>query len=258
MARRLLPSTGSLGSVPPLPRYYSTLRIPSTRPAALRCLRLAVSRPHPRFAPLATGCAGQGPGVGHPVLPPGLAEKMKGPPRFPGDPRERALFSDPGGIACARPLRRHDAAFRHFQNVGSRDYETFRGSIARPAHSLSTLRSAGYPGTTQDSLPAAGQSLPGGAGYPQGPIERFPLVASPFPKLSWRTNPPFIIQEFQALAQSSLGRPRPLEALNDRPMIPLGRHLQGGPARPVLPVDVGPPVQEALHDRGPAVTRRAQ
>jgi len=27
---------------------------------------------------------------------------------------------------------------------------------------------------TQDSLPAAGQALPGGIGYPQGSIERFP------------------------------------------------------------------------------------
>jgi hypothetical protein len=83
--------------------------------------------------------------------------------------------SDPGGIAGARPLRRRDAAFRHFQNVGSRDYEPFRGSITRPAHSLPTLRGAGYPVATQDSLPAAGQALPDGAGYPQGPIERFPL-----------------------------------------------------------------------------------
>src|SRR3954452_18320833 len=53
--------------------------------------------------------------------------------------------------------------------------------MARPAPSLSTLRSAGYPGTTQDSLPAAGQALPDGAGYPQGPIERFPLSLPPFP-----------------------------------------------------------------------------
>jgi len=125
MARRLLPSTGSLGAVPPLQRYYATLRLPSTPPAALRCLRLAVSRSHPRFAPVAAGCAGRGPGVGHPGLPPGFAEKMEGPPRFLEDPRARALLSDPGGIACARPLRRRDAAFRHFNNVGSRDDDDF-------------------------------------------------------------------------------------------------------------------------------------
>lgn len=39
---------------------------------------------------------------------------------------------------------------------------SFRGSITRPTRSLSTLRSDGYPATTQDSLPAAGQALPGG------------------------------------------------------------------------------------------------
>jgi hypothetical protein len=49
----------------------------------------------------------------------------------------------------------------------------FRGSIARPVHSLSTLRSPGRPGTTQDSFPAAGPALPGGIGYPQGSDERF-------------------------------------------------------------------------------------
>src|SRR3954463_15564455 len=58
--------------------------------------------------------------------------------------------------------------------------------MARPAPSLSTLRSAGYPNTTQDSLPAAGQALPDGAGYPRGSNERFPLMASPLPQLSWR------------------------------------------------------------------------
>ncbi len=45
-------------------------------------------------------------------LRPGLAEKVKGPPRFLENPRERALFFDPGGIAYARPLRHRDAAFR--------------------------------------------------------------------------------------------------------------------------------------------------
>ena len=58
-------------------------------------------------------------------LRPGFAEKAKGPPRFLGDPCERALFSDPGGTADARPLRRRDAAFRHVNNVGSREFNHF-------------------------------------------------------------------------------------------------------------------------------------
>jgi hypothetical protein len=45
---------------------------------------------------------------------------------------------------------------------------SFRGSMARPVHWLSTLRSPGRPGATQDSLPAAGQALPGGGRCPAG------------------------------------------------------------------------------------------
>jgi hypothetical protein len=45
-------------------------------------------------------------------LRPGLTVEAVGPPRFLGDPRERVLLSDPGGIAGARPLWHRDAAFR--------------------------------------------------------------------------------------------------------------------------------------------------
>jgi len=49
-----------------------------------------------------------------------------------------------------------------------------RGSITRPAHSLCTLRSADHSATTQHSVPAGGQPLPGGTGHPLCTIERFP------------------------------------------------------------------------------------
>jgi len=39
-----------VGPVPPLPRYYEVLRLLSVRPAALRCLRLAVPRVRHWFA----------------------------------------------------------------------------------------------------------------------------------------------------------------------------------------------------------------
>ena len=42
MRRHLLPSTGSLGLVPPLRRYYETLRLPTAHFAALRFLRWAI------------------------------------------------------------------------------------------------------------------------------------------------------------------------------------------------------------------------
>ena len=49
----------------------------------------------------------------------------------------------------------------------------FGARSTRPAHSLSTLRSAGRPDATQDSLPAGGQPLPGGSEYPPGSTTRF-------------------------------------------------------------------------------------
>jgi len=67
----------------------------------------------------------------------------------------------------------------------------FRGSITRPASWLSTLRSDGYPSTTQDSLPA-GANL-GRTGFdPQDLFGKFPsdsshVVSSPFPELARRT-----------------------------------------------------------------------
>jgi hypothetical protein len=83
--------------------------------------------------------------------------EAKGPPRFLGNPRERALFSDPGGIVDARPLRRHDAAFRRLKHVGSRGNNHFEAQSHGPFTRCLTLRSEGCPVTTQDSLPAAGQ-----------------------------------------------------------------------------------------------------
>jgi hypothetical protein len=62
--------------------------------------------------------------------------------------------------------------------------------MARPWDSLFTLRPVGYPHRTQNSLPAAGQALPGGIEYPQGSDERFlscnRYIRSSFPKLAWR------------------------------------------------------------------------
>jgi len=53
--RRPLPSTGSLGTVPPIQRYYETLRLPAARLAALRFLRLAIPSLCPLFVPSGSG-----------------------------------------------------------------------------------------------------------------------------------------------------------------------------------------------------------
>lgn len=109
-----------------------------------------------------------------------------GSPTFLGNPScALALLFDPGRPhASGHTMRRRGPRYVH--NEGSREY-SFRGSITRLRHWLSTLRSAGYPYTTQDSLPAAGQALPDGLDYPQGSIERFHVVSymrSSFPKLN--------------------------------------------------------------------------
>ena len=51
MRRHPLPSTGSLGLVPPLQRYYEMLRLPAAHFAALRFLRLAIPSLRPLFVP---------------------------------------------------------------------------------------------------------------------------------------------------------------------------------------------------------------
>ena len=53
----------------------------------------------------------------------------------------------------------------------------FRSSIAWLSDSLPTLRRPGYPDTTQDSLPAAGQALPGGLSTRKIPMKSFRVVS---------------------------------------------------------------------------------
>ena len=67
--------------------------------------------------------------------------------------------------------------------------KVFRSSIAWLSDWLSTLRNAGYPNTTQDSLPVAGQALLNGIPTRKVPLKGFKVVdyiSFPLPKLSWR------------------------------------------------------------------------
>ena len=100
----------------------------------------------------------------------------------------RAPLSDPGETRWSGQLRPSGAAFRSLERVGSRDCVVFRGSITRPAHSLSTLRRQGCPVTAQDSLPAGG--LLCRAGFePAELLREVSAVTSlpPHPGLAWRT-----------------------------------------------------------------------
>ena len=144
--------------------------------------RTRVSLPRPPGAPAA------GLELVTRYLPPGLAEKATGPPRFLGNPRERALFSDPGGIADARPLRRRDAAFRHLNDVGSREYDHFGAQSHGPLTRCLRFAARVAPAPRKTRFRLLAKLCRAGVGSPQGPNERFPrYIASPFPKLSWRT-----------------------------------------------------------------------
>jgi hypothetical protein len=79
---------GPGGPVPPLRRYYGTLRLPSVPLAALRCLRLAIPPPRRAFAPFDRRRAVEGIGALVFRAPePELSVETDGSPRFPGTPR---------------------------------------------------------------------------------------------------------------------------------------------------------------------------
>ena len=104
------------------------------------------------FAPVRDECTRRGPGVGNPVPPAGMLPR-----------RRQDLLRSWGTPVCLcpalrpRPGRSHQAVTmgrccpQWNQDEGPDDWN-FRGWITQLQHSLSTLRSAGYPYTTQDSL----------------------------------------------------------------------------------------------------------
>ncbi len=99
----------------------------------------------------------RGPGLftGFPNRP--LVVESSGPPRFLGYPLVcvpcSLTLARPQDLACYGPGLLPSAT-RTASALATIQF--FRGSITRPTHSLSTLRSPGLPGTTQDSLPAGG------------------------------------------------------------------------------------------------------
>jgi len=102
------------------------------------------------------------PGVGKPGLQSAVTTEMAGSLRFPSDPHVPAPCSrTPVGPMHARPLRCLGAAPACVNNGGSRDEKIL--GLNRTALGLTLYASQlKFPSPTQDSLPAAGQALPGG------------------------------------------------------------------------------------------------
>src|SRR5215210_2357515 len=126
-------------------------------------------------------------GVGDPVPAPDMSVETAGSPRFPGTPRVPWPCSPtPAGPDTPGPLRRAGAAPAFDKSKGSRDDLS---RLNRTAWALAVYASQWEsPPPTQDSLPAAGQALPGGIRATRRvPLKGFRVrVSSSFPELSWR------------------------------------------------------------------------
>jgi len=150
----------------------------------------AVFRVRPFAAPTAGRRARGRPGVSYAGCPiPALNVETTGLPRFLGNPNaDMPCSSTPTGPAGPSHFSPPDTAFRGHYCVGSRNDKFFRGSITRPAHSLSTLRSRGHPRTTQDSLPAVGLLCRAGLITRWVPLQGLAFhIAPPCPGFAWRT-----------------------------------------------------------------------
>ena len=106
-----------------------------------------------------------------------VAEETTGSPKFLGNPHDpfAHVQSTPAGLlapdhygVAARPLVCEQQRLPQL---------VFRRSIAWLSDWLSTLRRAGRPNATQDSLPAAGQTLPDGLSTRRVPTKGFKVAS---------------------------------------------------------------------------------
>ncbi len=165
------------------------LRLPDAHLAALRFLSFAIPRMH-SLSSLPDGRVHrQGLELITRCLHPDVAEEATGAPKFLGNLISVCTCSKPtpAGLLAPDHIVQQRGPWSS-KGKGSHDW-VFRRSIAWLSDSLSTLRSAGYPTTTQDSLPVAGQALLDGLLTRKVPLKGFKVViyiSFPFPKLSWR------------------------------------------------------------------------
>ena len=144
--------------VPPLHRYYWRAQTSCRLSHPTSFPRAAVPSVRPFFRSLRSGtglpkawCLLASPRSPLLILP----METTGSPRFLGNPsRKHAPLFYPGGPTNPRLYRAGRCCLPSLQKRQPHDVGRFRGSITRPAYSLSTLRRMSYPTTAQDSLPA--------------------------------------------------------------------------------------------------------
>jgi hypothetical protein len=172
------PPQGPSGRFPCFVGYYELLG----RPAA-HCVLLGRLLPLPRFVSFAWGYR--------------LAAETTGSPRFLEDPRIHATLFDPGRIAepghsgAALLVGSSMLPSALSKGVGSRQLDSFRSSMTRPACSLSTLRRQGRPLSRRKTRFRLVAHL-GRAGLePAGSLHEVSAVSStwrpPHPGFAWRT-----------------------------------------------------------------------
>jgi hypothetical protein len=178
-----LPSTGSLGLVPPLHWYCKALRLPAALPASLRCLRFAVPSLRLGFAPADARRSICGPGLVYRTPQNRFLDGGDRSSQVPGGPHcVHALLSDPGGTSALGHYRA-SVLSSALCTTSTPATTIFRGSITRPAHSLSTLRRMDYSTATQDSLPVGWPALSGWDSIPTGPQRKVSDHSSSSPRL---------------------------------------------------------------------------
>ena len=167
-----------LGAVRQLRRYYQDAMTScrSSRRAPLPSLG-GTSVSLVAFAPRRTSAPPR-PGVGNPVSPAGnAAEEASRSSQVPGEPQVSVCTcSNPTPAGLLAPDHYGAAAWPLvIQNKGSHEGLSKLNSMA---FGLAVYASqTGYPATTQDSLPAAGQALPDGLSTRKVPTKGFKVAS---------------------------------------------------------------------------------
>jgi hypothetical protein len=162
------------GEFPCFNGTIKALRLSEANLAALLFLRLAVpQRSLVGFARRRTSAPPK-PGVGNPVSPTGISlTRQQDLPSSWGTFIIRLPCSKPTPAGLFAPDHQVQQRGPWSSNGKGSHERSFDARVAWLSDSLSTLRSEGYPDTTQDSLPVAGQALLARDFHPQGSDERF-------------------------------------------------------------------------------------
>jgi hypothetical protein len=183
-----IPPQGPVGSVPLLQRYYE--KAPnSPGPSRFLAVSGTVVRAPPSLPAMRAAHGGPGPFLRRRPRRL-LTTETRRPPRFLAAPHACMPRASPpaGPLIPGHTGKRYCLPCGKLRRLPRRI--SFRGSITRPIGSLCTLRSRGRPRSTQHSVPAGGQPLPGRVTTCRVRSEGFCLCFlhrhPPPPGLAWR------------------------------------------------------------------------